>query len=321
MTQVSIIGNVNADIVARPVSALPSPGTEQAVDSIEFRVGGAGAIAALCLARFGIHADLLGRVGNDPLGRVLLDELAEAGVPVDGIGVGGATGICVATEAAGRDRSFLIAPGSVREFSLSQVPDRALSSQQVLVCGYFLIPALRGGGAVGYSKRSARGAARRSLTPGWDPDGWPAAAKDEILDLLPSVSVFAPNESEALAITGEGSVEQAARALQDRSGGWCIVKRGAQGSLAVGPKRAEFAIDAPQVSVVDTTGAGDAFNAGIVRARLEGMPWQEAVRFATLLASTVVSRASHDRYPRLDDLVCNGELSGGDYCGWAPRSP
>ena len=321
MTQVSIIGNVNADIVARPVSALPSPGTEQAVDSIEFRVGGAGAIAALCLARFGIHAALLGRVGNDPLGRVLLDELAAAGVPVDGIGVGGATGICVATEAAGRDRSFLIAPGSVREFSLSQVPDLALSSQQVLVCGYFLIPALRGGAAAWLLKEVRARGGETLLDTGWDPEGWPAAAKDEILDLLPCVSVFAPNESEALAITGEGRVEHAARALQERSGGWCIVKRGVQGSLAVGPERAEFAIDAPRVSVVDTTGAGDAFNAGIVRARLEGLSWEDAVRFATLLASTVVSRASHDRYPRLDDLVGNGEASAGDYCGWAPRSP
>jgi sugar/nucleoside kinase (ribokinase family) len=164
MTQVAIIGNVNADIVARPVSALPAPGTEQAVDSIDFRVGGAGAIAALCLAGLGIHADLLGRVGSDPLGRVLLDELAEAGVPVDGIGVGGATGICVATEAAGRDRSFLIAPGSVREFSLSQVPDRALSSRQVLVCGSSSLPCAAGGRMATQRGPRAR-AVRRSLTP------------------------------------------------------------------------------------------------------------------------------------------------------------
>jgi sugar/nucleoside kinase (ribokinase family) len=58
--------------------------------------------------------------------------------------------------------------------------------------------------------------------------------------------------------------------------------------------------------VIDTTGAGDAFNAGIVRARMEGRPWKEAARFATLLASTVVSRPSHDRYPRLADLTVAG---------------
>jgi sugar/nucleoside kinase (ribokinase family) len=302
MTQVSIIGNINADIIARPVSALPAPGTEQALDSIEFRVGGAGAIAALCLAALGIRTELLGCVGSDPLGRVLLDELAQAGVPLDAVAVGGATGICIATEAAERDRSFLIAPGSVSEFSFSQVPELAICSRQVLVCGYFLIPALRDGGAARLLRQVRSRGGQTLLDTGWDPDGWPLAAKQEVLELLPWVSVFAPNESEAMAITGEDSAQNAARALQQRSGGWCIVKRGAHGSLAVGPEGAEFAVAAPEVNVLDTTGAGDAFNAGIVRARLEDLPWEETVRFATLLASTVVSRPSHDRYPRWHDL-------------------
>jgi sugar/nucleoside kinase (ribokinase family) len=303
MTPVSIIGNINVDIVARPVADLPAPGTEQAVDSIEFRVGGAAAITALCLAGLGIRADLIGCVGSDPLGGVLLDELAQEGIPVDGIAVGGTTGICIATEAAGRDRSFLIAAGCVAEFALSQVPERALCARQVVVCGYFLIPALRGGGAAQLLKEVRARGGETLLDTGWDPDGWPSAAKDEVLDLLQWVSVFAPNESEALAITGEASVERAARVLQERSGGWCIIKRGTHGALAAGPDQAEFAIAAPRVRVIDTTGAGDAFNAGIVRARKEGRPWQEAARFATLLASTVVSRPSDDRYPRLADLA------------------
>jgi len=297
MTQVSIIGNINADIVARPVSALPAPGTEEAVESIEFRVGGAGAIAALCLAALGIRVPLFGCVGNDPLGRVLLNELAQAGVPVGGVAIGGATGICIATEAAGRDRSFLIAPGSVREFSLSQVPDLAICARQVLICGYFLIPALRHGGAARLLQRVRSRGGKTLRDTGWDPDGWPAAAKEEVLELLPWVTVFAPNESEAIAMTGESNARNAARALQERSGGWCIVKRGVHGSLAAGPDDAEFAVPAPEVKVLDTTGAGDAFNAGIVRARLEDLPWDQTVRFATLLASTVVSRPSSDRYP------------------------
>jgi argininosuccinate lyase len=173
----------------------------------------------------------------------------------------------------------------------------------VVVCGYFLIPALRGGGAVQLLKEVRARGGETLLDTGWDPDGWPPAAKNEVMDLLQWVSVFVPNESEALAITGEASADQAARVLQKRSGGWCIVKRGAQGAVGAGPGRARFAVAAPQVSVIDTTGAGDAFNAGIVRARMEGRPWQEAARFATLLASTVVSRPSHDRYPRLADLA------------------
>lgn len=302
MTQVSIIGNTNADIVARPVPALPAAGTEQVIDSIEFRVGGAGAITALCLAALGIRAELLGCVGDDPIGRVLLDQLREAGVQVDGIAVRGATGICIATEAAMRDRSFLIAPGSVREFALSQVHDRTFRSRLVLLCGYFLVPALRDG-AASILRRVRECGGETLLDTGWDPDGWPAAAREAVLELLPWVSVFAPNEAEAVAITNERSALRAARSLQERSGGWCIIKRGAQGSLAVGPDHAEISVTAPQVNVLDTTGAGDAFNAGLISARLADMPWDGAVPFATVLASTVISRPSRNRYPRPDELT------------------
>jgi sugar/nucleoside kinase (ribokinase family) len=318
MTQVSIIGNTNADIVARAVSDLPDAGTEQVIESIEFRVGGAGAIAALCLAALEVRAELLGCVGDDPIGRVLLDQLVQAGVPVDGIAVRGATGICIATEAAERDRSFLIAPGSVREFSLSQVHDRTFCSRLLLVCGYFLVPALRGG-AASILRRVREHGGETLLDTGWDPDGWPAAAKEEVLDLLPWVSVFAPNETEAVAITNERNALRAAKALQERSGGWCIVKRGAEGFLAVGPDHAEASVTAPQVNVVDTTGAGDAFNAGLIRARLADMPWESAARFATMLASTVISRPSDDRYPRPDELPTAAGLRGSRNATREPR--
>jgi sugar/nucleoside kinase (ribokinase family) len=319
MAQVSVIGNTNADIVARPVSSLPAPGTEQVIDSIEFRVGGAGAIAALCLAALRIRADLLGCVGNDPIGRVLLSQLVQAGVAVNGVAVRGATGICIATEASTRDRSFLIAPGAVREFSLSQVDDRTLGSRWLLVCGYFLVPALRRGGAASILRQVRERGGETLLDTGWDPDGWPAAAREEVLELLPWVSVFAPNEAEAVAITNERSALGAARALQERSGGWCVVKLGAQGSVAAGPDHAELCVPAPQVNVVDTTGAGDAFNAGLIRARLDDLPWQEAVQFATRLASTVVSRPSHDRYPRPDDLSTAAGPRGSRNAAREPR--
>lgn len=302
MSGIAIIGNINADVIARPVAALPAPGTEQTVDSIELRVGGAGAIAALCLAGLGTAAELAGSVGDDALGRLLLDELAHGGVPVTSIAVTGGTGICIATESAGRDRSFLITPGSIGQFSLPQVTERAVSARRLLVCGFFLLPALRRGGAATLLQQARGRGGETFLDTGWDPDGWAADTKSEVLGLLPWVDVFLPNEAEATVIAGEADVHAAARALQARSGGWCIVKRGAAGCLAAGPGNAEFAITAPVVRALDTTGAGDAFNAGILQARTEGRSWDEAAGFATRLASTVVSRPSRDRYPKRDEL-------------------
>jgi sugar/nucleoside kinase (ribokinase family) len=81
-----------------------------------------------------------------------------------------------------------------------------------------------------------------------------------------------------------------------------VVKLGAQGCLAVGPDEAELTAPAPSVSVADTTGAGDAFNAGLVSALDGGAGWPDALVAATQFASMIVARPSDDRYrPELVD--------------------
>jgi sugar/nucleoside kinase (ribokinase family) len=109
--------------------------------------------------------------------------------------------------------------------------------------------------------------------------------------------VFLPNEVEACAIAdAPGDPAQAARALQAASGGWVVVKLGPRGCLAVGPDGTEIAVPAPAATVADTTGAGDAFNAGLVDALARGTGWEEALTAATRFASTIISRPSNERY-------------------------
>jgi sugar/nucleoside kinase (ribokinase family) len=116
--------------------------------------------------------------------------------------------------------------------------------------------------------------------------------------LLPWVDVFLPNEAEACAIAdveaGDGLV--AARKLQAVSAGWVVVKLGARGSLAVGPGGAELSVAAPVVEAADTTGAGDAFNAGLIRALSDDSPWPDALESAARFASALISRPSGDRH-------------------------
>jgi ribokinase len=80
------------------------------------------------------------------------------------------------------------------------------------------------------------------------------------------------------------------------------LKLGSDGCVASGPGD-EHRIPAPSVRVSDTRGAGDSFNGGFMYALSEGAEWPEAVRFATRLASTVVSRTSEDRYPTLEEII------------------
>jgi sugar/nucleoside kinase (ribokinase family) len=303
-TSICIIGNVNVDLIARSVSELPPPGEEWPVERIEYRPGGAAANSALALTALGSPSRLVGCVGNDDLGRLLLQSLRSAGVETGDVAVvrDMATGVSVAFEAPDRDRSFLISLGSLRRFDLAMIPEDALRSRFVLVCGTFNLPRLRGQ-VQALLDEVRREGGMTLFDPGWDPDGWTQQTRRELRELLPRVDVFLPNESEARCLSESEDVEAAADVLQRASGAWVVVKRSSDGCIAAGPDGARVSEGAPTVEVIDTTGAGDAFNAGLVLRLAEGVKMTEALPFAVRVASAVVSRPSSDRYPSRRDIA------------------
>jgi argininosuccinate lyase len=141
------------------------------------------------------------------------------------------------------------------------------------------------------------------LDTGWDHEGWPASTHEEVASLLPLVNVFVPNESEAERLSGERDPGRAAAALARSSGGWVVVKLGGDGALAALEDGTSARVGAPAIGVVDTTGAGDAFNAGLIDAMSGGAAPAEAITHAVTVASTVVTRPSYDRYPTRRELV------------------
>jgi sugar/nucleoside kinase (ribokinase family) len=290
---VAVIGNVNVDLIVRDVTELPPPGTERTVDVAQMRLGGAAATMAVTLADLGVRSTLAGSVGSDAFGSYLLEQLAAAGV--DGSNVRTAsnepTGVSIAFEGPERERSFLTQLGSLGSFDASMVPHEVLSSRFVAFTGYFLLPALASG--LSALMTHVRGAGGTVLfDAGWDPGGWAPSTLAAIAELLPSVDVLLPNAIEARAMTGEDDPLSAARALQRATGGWVVVKLGGQGCLAVGPDGAEATSPALPVDVVDTVGAGDAFDAGIVAALRAGRSVPQALGFATRVASMRVGGRS-----------------------------
>jgi argininosuccinate lyase len=295
---VTVIGCVQADVVMSPVTDLPSPGGTLLADEMTVRVGGAGANAGLASVEAGMDVRLIGCIGEDQLGTWMREQLAPAGLADGLVEVAGeASGLTVALQSPSRDRTFLTYLGVNALWDAGMIPDDVLSCDNLLLCDYFLMPQLRGEAAKRLLETARARGARTFFDTTWDPEGFSSQAQAEVRSLLPSVDVFLPNELEALAL-GDGTEDaaEAARALQTVSGGWVIVKLGPGGCLAVGPDNAEFAIPAPATSVVDTTGAGDAFNAGLVRALAHGATWREALTAATRFATTVISRPSNDRY-------------------------
>lgn len=303
MSRISVIGNVNIDLLVWPVTELPPPGADLPVESIKIRAAGSAGNTALALANLGCIPYLVGCVGEDHFGRFILRELAAAGIEEGVIVVPDEpTGISIAFEGPGRDRSFVSLLGSLEAFRASMVPPEALARDFVLLCGYFSLPSLRGEPGVQLLERVRAAGGCTLFDCDWDPGGWSRVSREEISNLLPLVDVFLPSEEEARGLTGLDDPLAAARALQEVSGGRVVAKLGANGCAAFGLGE-EHWISAPPVQVSDTTGAGDSFNGGLLYALSGGAEWSEALRFATRLASTVVSRSSESRYPKLEELI------------------
>src|SRR5436309_5084411 len=299
MASVTVIGCVQADVLTSPVTELPPAGGTLLTDRVSVRVGGAGANSALALAEAGMRVRLMGCIGDDQLGRWMREELARAGLADELlVANAGSSGLTVALESSERDRTFLTYLGVNADWTSAMIPRDALDTENLLLCDYFVAPQLQGRAAEDLLAATRAYGGRTFFDTAWDPGGFAEATRAEVGKVLRFVDVFLPNEAEACALAGTrpNAARAAARELQHLSGGWIVVKLGARGCLAAGPDEVELEVPAPSVEIADTTGAGDAFNAGLVHALSEGAEWPEAIAAATRFASAIIARPSDERY-------------------------
>jgi sugar/nucleoside kinase (ribokinase family) len=257
-----VVGDVNADLVLRGGDLVPAFGQrEQLVESASLVLGGSGGIMAAGAARLGLRVAIAGCVGDDVLGRAMLELLD--GVDVSAVRrVEAPTGISVGLARPG-DRAVLTALGALASFRAEDVPEELLASARwVHVTSPFLQPGLD------VAAIAERAAGTTSLDPGWDP-------REEWRLDWEGFDVLFPNAQEARALSGEDDVEAAARRLA-AEGPCVVVKLGLDGVLAAQDGEVIRAA-APRVEPVDATGAGDSFDAGFIAARLGGEGVAEAL--------------------------------------------
>jgi sugar/nucleoside kinase (ribokinase family) len=274
---VVVIGDCNPDIVLSGPDVEPEFGQhEKLVPQAAVAVGGSGSITACACARAGLRTAFIGATGDDLYGRFMLGELARFGVDttmcpvVQGVG----TGFSVVLS-RGADRAILTHLGTIDHLEAADLRPAALSrARHVHISSYFLQPRLAGllPGLVGPLGRQG---VSFSVDPNWDPDGrWDGGLKA----LLPSLALFFPNAAEAEAMTGEPGPGEAALALA-ASGTVVVVKDGDRGCVAAQGTDLYRQGPFPMASA-DTTGAGDAFNAGFLSAWLAGQPLPGCLRYA-----------------------------------------
>jgi ribokinase len=301
--RVIVVGSVNVDLVVRS-ARLPAPGETITGGSFEQHPGGKGGNQAVAAARLGAQVHILSAVGADSFGLEAQTALVNDGVDTSSLITDprNATGIALILVDGAGENVISVASGA----NLALGPDAierelgrlgSLAGDVVLVSNE-LAPAtaaaaLRGGRA---------GGARTIFNPA------PAVGID--LAWLEFVDILTPNRGELAALVGSpgaGSdssgldLLRAARSLAVR--GAVIVTLGPDGALVVPRDGAELTVAAIAVDVVDTTGAGDAFNGALAAALAGGRPLDDAVRRAVAAGGSATTRSgAREGMPTSEDL-------------------
>ena len=265
-----VLGDANPDLVLSGGDVVPAFGqAERLVDEARLVIGGSGAIFACGAAKLGLRVAFAGVVGDDMFGRFMCDQLQAHGIDTSAVAVLPERSTGVTVIMSGReDRAMLTFAGTTGDLRRSVIGTDVLSrTRHIHVSSYFLqralapeLPALF---------REARdGEATTSLDPNWDPSGmW----DNGLMALLPEVDVFLPNEVEALSMARISVVEDAIARLRSSGAGTVVVKTAGQGAVAAQAGHAVAVAGIP-TQVVDSTGAGDSFDAGFLAGFLGGQP-------------------------------------------------
>ena len=285
---VIVIGSLNLDHVIT-VEQLPQPGETISGRGYVALPGGKGLNQAVSASRQGAKVAMVGCVGDDAVGTLLLAVLAEEGIDASQVRTvaGMTSGTALITVARGGANTIVVAAGTNGAIGVGDVQAAATKwGTGAFGAGTAVLTQLEiplGPVQAGLSIARARGAVT-VLNPAPAPSALPRG-------LLELVDVLVPNETEALALSGARTEESAARELLAQGCGSVVVTLGERGALVARPGRPSLAIAPPTVEAVDTTAAGDAFCGALAAALASGHDLVGAVRrgcAAGALAATVM---------------------------------
>lgn len=285
--RVVCLGDVMLDIAA----VLPAPlalGSDTPAP-IRFSHGGSAANTAAWLAALGVPCVFAGRVGDDPFGRDAVATLSSHGViPRVSIDPVTATGVCLVLIGPDGERTMVPSAGANATLAAADLGADLLSAADHLhLSGYALLTegsraaglfALRQAGAVGASVSVDAASAGPIRTVG----------PERFLGWIPAGALLLANADELAALTGTDDLAAGVAALVAR-GLDVVVKRGGQGSL-LATAAGTWHCPAEPAEVLDSTGAGDAFAAGLLAARWGGAELVEALSQANRLGAMAVGK-------------------------------
>lgn len=283
--EILVIGSLNIDLVVR-TPRFPRPGETVSGQDLKTIPGGKGANQAAASAKQGIPTAMIGRVGEDPYGRLLLSSLSDLEVDVSRVTKDpeASTGSAVILVNEEGENCIVLSPGAngrVSEEDLHQAG--ALFQQARILLLQLEIP-----------YRAVKQAAELGKEHGLQVILNPAPAREVDPDLLSHVDLLVPNQTElglisGLKISSRASLEEASRKVLQQGVKTLVVTLGEQGALIARNDDMRL-VPGIQVDAVDTTGAGDAFIGGLAAALVQDFSLLEAVRLANCAGALAATK-------------------------------
>jgi ribokinase len=284
-----VFGDLNMDVIGR-VDGWPVPGGEGLCPQLELNCGGVGANCALAIAPWGIKVRLLGCVGQDGFGDLLLDTLRRTGVDVGGVQrcSRSLTGLLYISVTPDGQRTFFGSRGANQFMDPTQVPVSSFVSHTAAhLVGYsFLNP-----GPEKIARQILRQFHSRGKWVSFDVGMEPSKRiLQKILRLLPHVDLLFISSEEAAILTGQSNAHKSFLQIQRAGAKEIVMKLGKRGCL-ISDEGILREIPSFAVRAVDSTGAGDAFTAVFLQARLRGWSTLEAAVAANAAGAAAACHA------------------------------
>ena len=274
MSSIIVVGSVNLDIVAT-VDKLPKPGETVTGATLSHYPGGKGANQALAAGRLGADVTLLADVGDDAEAETALSLLREGGVDLSRVSISSScrTGTALIAVSKAGENHIVVAPGANAKLEIERLPEA-----DALICQLEVPEA-----TVAKAAKAFPGFFCVNLAP----------ARHVDVGILQRADLVIVNESEA---EWYGESLSACHGLVAKT-------HGGKGAELIEGGRVVASAAPPEVDVVDTTAAGDAFTAALTVALVEGMSHQQSLQFAcTAGALACTKRGAQPSLPTRDDV-------------------
>lgn len=289
--KILVIGSINIDYVCT-VESLPQKGETLLTTSFLENGGGKGANQAVGAKRLGADVTMIGAVGKDAIGIKLRESLAKEGINVENVlTADGPSGNAIITVDSSGNNTILVYPGAnfkIDEEYINRCESTIKESDLIIL--QLEIPM----NVVLHSARLAKKHNKKVILN-------PAPAKVLPQEIYKYIDYITPNETELSKLTGIADIKEASKELINRGAKNVVVTLGEKGCYFAGDK--ECQISSFPIEAVDTTAAGDSFNAALAISIGKGMEIEEALKFSNAVgALTSTKKGAQTSLPYMDEV-------------------